>query len=85
MPFTYHTDPAHGWLEVSLTDLALTGMELTNFSRYSYRNATAVFLEEDCDMPRFLSKWEGRNECRAELVERYAHNSFVRNLPRINA
>ena len=49
--FTFHSDPGHGWLEVSLAEYP----EARQFaSNYSYTNNGTVYLEEDCDAPAFL-------------------------------
>ena len=53
--FTFFSDPAHGWLEVSYKDV--TDLNIQNeISDYSYINRTTekIFLEEDCDATLFL-------------------------------
>lgn len=52
--FTFHHDPGHGWLQVPITKIIDLGLE-TKVSNWSYRNEVFAFLEEDCDMPMFLS------------------------------
>ena len=42
-------DPAHGWLRVPLSMI-----EGETYSDYSYFNGRYAYLEEDCDMTRFL-------------------------------
>ena len=53
MPYEYHTDPGHGWLAVPDVELALLGLS-GSISGYSYQRGSVVYLEEDCDMSKFL-------------------------------
>jgi hypothetical protein len=85
MAFTFIEDPGHGWLEVTTTDLALVGLKSTDFSRYSYRRGNVLYLEEDCDAPRFLEAWKARNGGRPEIKPVYHSRTFIRDLPRIAA
>jgi hypothetical protein len=54
-PHTFHSDPAHGWLEVQHSDLKIFGIwgEITG---YSYQNNGTVYLEEDLDATTYLKK-----------------------------
>lgn len=86
--FTFHTDNAHAWLEVSTSDLAAVGMTPADFSPYSYadrRGATPVYyLEEDCDATKFIVAWEKRNaNTPRQFADKHQAHSFVRSLPRI--
>jgi hypothetical protein len=58
--FTYLQDPGHGWLIVSLGDLAEAGLSPADFSACSYVRGDTFALEEDCDMPRFLKRLDER-------------------------
>jgi hypothetical protein len=58
--FTYLIDPGHGWLIVSLGDLAGTGLSPADFSACSYMRGDTLALEEDCDMPKFLKRLDER-------------------------
>ena len=51
-------DPGHGWLEVPETALAKVGLSVADFSLYSYRHNGKLYLEEDCDAPKFFEAWE---------------------------
>ncbi len=51
-------DPSHGWLEVPETALAKVGLSVADFSLYSYRHNGKLYLEEDCDAPKFFEAWE---------------------------
>ncbi len=44
-------DDGHAWLRLPLHAPALARVQV---SRYSYRDRTAAYLEEDCDAPRVL-------------------------------
>ena len=58
MQFTYHTDPGHGWIEVSFADLVSVGLKPDDFSQYSYRSGEYAYLEEDCDAAVFVNAWK---------------------------
>jgi len=77
--YTYHQDPGHGWIEVPLSEVVRLGL---NPSRYSYRNAESVYLEEDAD----ASQWAKAKKDAGELFNlKEVHvndDSFIRNLPR---
>ncbi len=77
---TFHTDPAHGWLEVPLQDLTTLGVA-DDISACSYQNETNAYLEEDVDAYVYLraareAGWAVTTE--DHYVDR---DSFVRNLP----
>ncbi len=50
---TLYTDPSHGWLEVNRSDLIALGIE-DDISGFSYQKGAKVYLEEDCDLSRFM-------------------------------
>ena len=54
LSYSFISDPSHAWLRVSLTDLEYSGVKW-QISRYSYKSASHVYLEEDCDAPAFLN------------------------------
>ena len=53
--YTFISDPAHGWLTVSLAELQDLGIA-GNISQFSYMSTSkgVAYLEEDCDAPRFI-------------------------------
>lgn len=59
LEYKYHTDPGHGWLEVSIEELKLLGI-LDQISPYSYTHAGKAYLEEDCDMALFMNTMEAK-------------------------
>ena len=84
MPFTFHTDPGHGWLEVSFTELHKVGLMPSDFSSYSYQQGSVVYLEEDCDASIFLRAYEAQHGKRADVVEKYSHHEhWIRRLESI--
>lgn len=50
----YHSDPGHGWLAVKMSELKMFGIE-ASISSYSYVKGNTVYLEEDCDMSKFIT------------------------------
>lgn len=81
--FTFHSDPGHGWLEVDWSHLKRLGMNPSEFSKYSYRDGNTFYLEEDCDAPKFIEKFEARHG-KLRFIERYAEHTFIRELPCIH-
>jgi hypothetical protein len=57
---TYHTDPSHGWIKVSLKDKVLQSI-LKEVSPFSYVSNTSIFLEEDCDASLYIQKLKDLN------------------------
>jgi hypothetical protein len=55
--YTFHTDPGHGWLEVSRSELAMLHID-DAISAYSYQSGDKVYLEEDCDASLFVDALE---------------------------
>lgn len=82
LTFKLHTDPGHGWLEVSRALLDELGIA-ERISGYSFQLGPKVYLEEDCDLALFLvtMKLEGRS-CKIFEVNEPRGDSFVRGLPR---
>ena len=82
MTTTYikHEDPGHGWLQVPLSELEELGIR-SAISPYSYRDSHFAYLEEDCDMKRFIIA-KG-SVCDIQYTQTN-HDSFIRNLNSIN-
>jgi hypothetical protein len=53
LDLNFYSDPSHGWLEVKRADLIKLGIE-DDISGFSYQKGAKVYLEEDCDMSRFV-------------------------------
>ena len=81
LQFTYHTDPGHGWVEVSKKFAKELGIE-DKISSYSYKNAYYYFLEEDCDAG-LLIKALKESGTDYQLDEKHVYNDhWIRNLNR---
>ena len=59
--FEFFSDPGHGWLKVTVQDIAALKLSQTDFSTYSYRHNDALYLEEDCDAGVFINAWRAAN------------------------
>ena len=59
--YTFHTDPGHGWLEVTIGDLASVGLAIKDISPYSFRKGLRLFLEEDCDASKFFMAYKEKH------------------------
>lgn len=77
--FTFHTDPGHGWLEVSLTDLADVGLSFrSDVSPYSYFNGNSIYLEEDCDTGTFVRAFKRKYGFEPAIAESYKESTPIR-------
>ena len=54
--FQFYHDAGHGWLEVTMMDLDKLRIK-DKISSYSYMDGYKVYLEEDCDLSRFLDAY----------------------------
>jgi hypothetical protein len=54
MKKVFHSDNGHGWLAVKLNELKMFGIE-DKISSYSYVRGKTAYLEEDCDMSKFIT------------------------------
>lgn len=73
-----HTDPGHGWLQVPVSLVREAGIKVTGYSYYCNKTEN-VFLEEDCDAPKFI-RYLTENKIEHTIKDSYEENSFVRNL-----
>ena len=57
--FSFHTDPGHGWFEVSVKQFQSLGLCLSQISSFSYcsPDGKTLYLEEDCDAGVFVGKY----------------------------
>jgi len=78
--YRHISDPAHGWIEVPIAELAKHHIE-HKISRYSYMGKGNAYLEEDCDAALFIKKLR-EAETPFEIKEVYQKRTFIRNLPR---
>lgn len=84
IPFTFHEDPGHGWLAVNVESAADIGLKPEDFSKYSYRLGTTLYLEEDSDGPLFATNWKNLGREFNIKTIYYDNECFVRNLNRIH-
>jgi hypothetical protein len=84
IPFTFHEDPGHGWLAVDEETAAGIGLKPEDFSKYSYRLGTTLYLEEDSDGPLFATNWKNLGREFKTKTIYYDKECFVRNLNRIH-
>ena len=55
MKYIHHSDKAHGWLEVTVADCQAVKLNPSDFSACSYKDGDTLYLEEDCDMSKFMA------------------------------
>ena len=84
-PFTFHSDPGHGWLEVSIPDLRRVGLAPSDFSAYSYQHLDKVYLEEDCDAAVFIRTYEQVVGPFAFTESHLSYDHWIRRLRRIES
>lgn len=65
--YKFYSDARHGWLAVKRQELIDLGIAKT-ISYYSYERGQTVFLEEDCDMLRFMSAYESRKGVKVKIL-----------------
>jgi hypothetical protein len=84
--FTYHTDAGHGWLAVREQDAGDVGLSTSDFSRYSFQKANWLYLEEDCDMAKFMEAYKAKCGAFPQLANMHCNgNSSIRRYRRIAA
>ena len=76
---TFVSDPGHGWLVVPLVDIARIGIA-DSISSYSFIdvNAGVAYLEEDCDVHRYLEALAAAGISRPQITTEYS-TYFDRN------
>jgi len=80
----YVQDPGHGWIAADRQMLAFLGL-LEATSTYSYQDQDLVWLEEDCDAPRFLSALS-RVGIKYEIIDTHTRvDAWIRSLERFQA
>jgi hypothetical protein len=75
--FIKHDDAGHGWLEVKESDLKELGVTVNDFSGYSYRKGTRLFLEEDCDASKFFTLYKNKHGAYPSYVIQHHDGDFV--------
>lgn len=82
---TFHHDAGHGWYEIPLELVKASGAKISN---YSYKKGDTAYLEEDCDIMRFMQAiGHTPASCKAEVECIEVHdgdNSPIRDYARFN-
>ena len=73
--YTFHEDPAHGWLEVDRQELIDLDI-LDQITPFSYQKGDKVYLEEDCDYSTFCDAIRTRPD---EITKRYNGDAPMRS------
>ena len=80
---TFVSDPGHGWMRVPLADIARIGIAdtISHCSFIDISNGMA-YLEEDCDVARYLEALEAaginRPQITTDYVEFFDRTRFAR-------
>lgn len=83
--FDFFTDPGHGWLFVPWTVVEVLGINTKEFSTYSYVDQNGVYLEEDCDLPKFEEIFLAKTDERIVFNEVIDWTGSVRAKRRLNS
>tara|TARA_R110000824_G_scaffold154158_2_gene326106 strand:+ start:650 stop:916 length:267 start_codon:yes stop_codon:yes gene_type:complete len=76
--YTFHSDPGHAWLQVTLSELKELNI-MHKISRYSYLDDKNAYLEEDCDCSVFLNAKKEKNQD-VDFTELHTDNDhFIRD------
>ncbi len=78
--YTHHSDNAHGWLEVPVSDCLEIGLQPDDFSVFSYRDGDTLYLEEDCDMTKFVSTCLVKTHALPVIGFNRADNTTIRKM-----
>lgn len=77
--YIHHTDPAHGWVEVSMAELRRLSIA-DKISGFSARIGEVAYLEEDDDYDLFCKAKAARGETVA-IKRAYREYNPVRDYP----
>ncbi len=83
--FNFHSDCGHGWLAVKIADLGKVNLPLNDISNYSFVRGKTVYLEEDCDAPKFIKAYEATYGTSMKYVEKHTSRSTIRSYDSICA
>ena len=83
--YDFISDPGHGWLRVTRTELNGLGIA-DQISSCSYQKGQYVYLEEDCDAPVFEKAWEAKHKRKLhdEIDFRYVDRTPIRGYASYN-
>lgn len=77
--FIFHIDPGHGWLEVPECIVKALNVRV---SQYSYKHDGKVYLEEDCDAPRFDKAIKDAGVKYTTISRHYDYDAPIRSYSR---
>lgn len=80
----YIQDPGHGWIAADMQRLQSLGIA-SQVSPYSYRDNDLIWLEEDCDGPRFLRALSAAGIAYTLRETHTRGEAWIRRLPRLEA
>jgi len=79
--FDFYSDPAHGWLKVTMRELLDLGIA-DKITGYSYMKGENVYLEEDSDLTTFFEAYESKYNKKPQFIEHNTDKSSrIRNYP----
>lgn len=82
MRYRYYHDPAHGFVEVLLSELIDLGIT-DQISKYSYQGGAYAWLEEDQDVYTWMQAHRAQDPNWApEFKHLYTGYHFIRNMER---
>lgn len=81
--FDVYSDAGHGWCKVPAKVLDALDMRPWDFSSYSYVGPDCLYLEEDCDLGRFMARYvEVTGKTPRWREHHCAGRSRIRSMPR---
>lgn len=91
MKFSYICDPGHGWLRVPyplILELKIQD-QITGYSYFSHHKVDPskpqfAYLQEDCDMPRFLQAYKAKVGKDPTIVTRNVKSTMIRDFNSFN-
>lgn len=84
--FEVISDAGHGWAKVPLSVIAALGMNRKDFTLFSYlrfdtkrgRFADVIYLEEDCDLSKFVQAYTAKTGSEPQWRERLCDRARLR-------
>ena len=72
--FIIYNDPGHAWAKVPTAAISAVGLKASDFSGFSYLGNGCMFLEEDCDLGRFIKAYQALNNTDPKFNEKHCNN-----------
>lgn len=77
--YTFYVLPSHGYLKVPVLEASVLGVKFSHYSYYNDRIKT-LYLEEDCDAPKFLEAFKKRFNYEPKIIAKTRDDEeFIRN------